>query len=317
MKVIAIEEHMFPSDVLVAAGLDLGPRAGRKAAELNDLDDGRLKAMDAAGVDVQVLSAIGHIVQQLPPEQSTEVSRALNDRMASAVAAYPDRFRAFAALPTCDPKAAADELRRCVEELGFLGTMIHGQTNGVFLDDPSADPILACAEQLGVPIYLHPAPPPPGVREAYFSGLEPETAAALAGAGWGWHAECAMHVLRMVANGVFERLPELQLIVGHMGEGLPFHLDRIEEMLTPVLRGHDATVAQTLRRNLHITPSGYTTVAPLLCAILTFGVDRILFSVDHPYADSIHATTFLNAAPLSPADKHKIAHGNAEALLGI
>ncbi len=317
MKVIALEEHMFPRDVLESAGLDLGPRAGRRAAALDEVGEGRIRVMDEAGVDVQVLSILGNIVQDLDPEQATSVSSELNDQMAAAVSKHPDRFKGFATLPMTAPEAAAEELRRGVEELGFLGAMVHGQTRGVFLDDPSVRPILATAERLGVPIYLHPAPPPAAVHEVYFSGLEPEVAAGLAGAGWGWHAECGMHVLRMVVGGVFERFPDLQLIVGHMGEGIPFHLDRIETMLSPLVRHHNLTVGETLRRNLHITTSGYNTTTPLLCALMAFGADRVLFSVDHPFADSVAATTFLREAPISAPDRAKLAHRNAEALLKI
>ncbi len=317
MKVIALEEHMFPREVLDSAHLDLGSRAGRRAAALDDVGEGRLQVMDEAGVDVQVLSALASIVQDLEAEQAGTVSRDLNDRLATSVSTYPDRFAAFATLPMSDPDGAVEELRRCIEGLGFVGAMIHGQTRGVFLDDPSVRPILATAARLGVPIYLHPAPPPPAVQEAYFSGLTADVAACLSTAGWGWHAECGMHVLRMVAAGVFEELPDLQLIVGHMGEGIPFHLDRIEEMLSPVLSGHASTVAETLRRHLHITTSGYTSDAPLLCALATFGADRILFSVDHPFGDSATASAFLHAAPLSDGEREKVAHGNAEVLLGL
>lgn len=317
MRIVALEEHLFPRDILDSAGLDLGSRAGRRAAELDDVGDARLAMMDAAGVDVQVLSALAHIVQELEPERSVAVSRALNDRMAATVAAHPDRYRAFATLPMSAPDVAAEELRRAVGELGFVGAMVHGQTDGRFLDHQSVRPILAAAEQLAVPLYLHPAPPPPAVYEAYYAGLEPDAAAALATAGWGWHAECGMHVLRMILGGVFERHPGLQLIVGHMGEGLPFHLARADFMLSPMVGKHAASVAETVQRNLHITTSGYTSVAPLQCALAVLGADRILFSVDHPFADSAQATAFLRGAPLSPADRRKIAHGNAERLLGV
>lgn len=317
MTVIALEEHMFPHDLLAKAQLDLGLRASKRAAQLDDLDAGRLKVMDDAGVDIQVLSALGSIVQDLEPERSVTLSRELNELLARTVTNHPDRFRAFASLPMTDPAAAVDELTRCVEELGFVGAMIHGQINGVFLDHASVRPVLARASLLDVPIYLHPAPPPTSVMETYFSELEPAIAACLSTSGWGWHAECGMHVLRMVVAGVFEELPDLQVIVGHMGEGIPFHLDRIEDMLTPVVTGHSLTVAETLRRNLHLTTSGYDSVAPLECAMSTFGVDRIMFSVDHPFADSTRATAFLHSAPLSEGDREKIAHTNAEALLRL
>lgn len=317
MKVVALEEHMFPRDILEDAHLDLGMRASTRAAQLDDLDEGRLKVMDDAGVDIQVLSALGSIVQDLPPVQSVVRSRQLNERLAQTVTKYAHRFRAFASLPMTAPGAAVDELTRCVEEYGFVGAMIHGQTHGIFLDHPSVRPILAQASHLDVPIYLHPAPPPPSVIDAYFSGLEPAVAACLSTSGWGWHAECGMHVLRMVVAGVFEDLPDLKIIVGHMGEGIPFHMDRIEDMLSPVVKGHTHPVAETLRRNLFLTTSGYDSEAPLQCAISTFGVDRILFSVDHPFANSTRATTFLQSAQLTQSDREKIAHANAESLLRL
>jgi predicted TIM-barrel fold metal-dependent hydrolase len=313
---IALEEHLLPADVAAAISLDPATLQG-KAAALDDLGEGRLQAMDAAGIDVQVLSALAYAVQELDPGQALDVSRDLNDRMAGAVAAHPGRFRAFATLPMCDPKASAAELTRAVEELGFVGTMIHGQTHGVFLDDRSADPVLATAERLGISVYLHPAPPPTAVRTAYFSGLEPAVAATLATAGWGWHAECGLHVLRMVVGGVFERFPGLQVLVGHMGENLPFSLARADERLTPLATGLSASVADTVLQHVHVTTCGYTTDPPLLCALMVFGADRILFSVDHPFSDNAQATAFLRNAPLSPADKQKIAHGNAQRLLRL
>jgi hypothetical protein len=315
-RTVALEEHLLPRDVIAALGIDPATLLGKSAA-LDDLGEGRLQSMDAAGIDVQVLSAVAHSVQELDPDQALDVSRDLNNRMAAAVAAYPDRFRAFATLPMCDPYAAAAELSRAVEELGFVGTMIHGQTHGVFLDDPSADPMLATAERLGVPVYLHPAEPPPAVRAAYFSGLEPAVAGTLATAGWGWHAECGLHVLRMVVGGVFERFPGLQVIIGHMGENLPFSLARADERLTPVATGLSATVAETVLQHVHVTTCGYTTSPPLLCALTVFGADRMLFSIDYPFSDNAQATAFLRDAPLSPADKQKIAHGNAERLLRL
>lgn len=317
MKVIALEEHVLPRDIIAAAGIEIGLRANKKAAQLDEMGEGRLQIMDDAGIDVQVLSALSNTVQSLEPSHSVTVNRQLNDRMAETVARYPERFRAFAALPMTDPAGAVDELTRSVEELGFLGAMIHGQTRGVFLDHPSVRPILAAAARLDVPIYLHPAPPPTAVVDAYYSGLSEEVEACLSTSGWGWHSETAMHVLRMVAGGVFEELPELKIIVGHMGEGLPFHLDRIESMLTPVVTGQSLTVAETLRRNLYLTTSGYNTPTPLLCALAAFGVDHIMFSVDHPFANSEQATTFLHSAPVSESDREKIAHGTVEALLGI
>jgi uncharacterized protein len=314
MRIVAIEEHVFPRDIVAAAGLDLGPRAALRADALDECGVARLAMMDGAGIDMQILSlALGNTIQELEPERSVTFARTINDRLAEIVAVHPQRFAAFASLPMSAPEQAADELERAVSELGHVGAMIYGQTGGTFLDDPSVRPVLATAERLGVPIYLHPAPPPKPVAEAYFSGLQADRALALSTAGWGWHAECGMHVLRMVLGGVFERFPGLQIIVGHMGENLPFSLARADAMIGSAMSG----VAETVLGHVHISTCGYHTDAPLRCALDVFGADRILFSVDHPFGASAPATAFLRDAPLSDGDRDKIAHANAERLLGV
>ena len=315
-RVIAIEEHMLPKDIAAAAGIDPAMLLG-KADMLHEVGERRLAEMDRAGIDIQVLSAVNHWAQELEPSASIAASRELNDRLGQAVSAHPKRFRAFAALPMTDPEAAADELARAVEDLGFVGAMINSLTNGVFLDDPIFAPVLAAAERLDVPIYLHPAVPPPQVRHAYFERLSPVLGAILATAGWGWHAECGLHVLRLAVSGTLDRYPALKLIVGHMGENLPFSLARADERLTPV-SGHLATsVAETVLRQVHITTCGYTTQPPLMCALDVFGADRIMFSVDYPFSDSNEATAFLRDAPLDNTDRKKIAHLNAQQLLKL
>jgi predicted TIM-barrel fold metal-dependent hydrolase len=314
--VIALEEHMLPKDIASAAGIDPAILLG-KDDMLHEVGERRLQEMDRAGIDIQVLSAVNHWAQQLQPAESIAVSRELNDRLGQAVSAHPHRFKAFACLPMTDPAAAADELVRAVEELGFVGALINGQTNGAFLDDPAFTPVLAAAERLEVPIYLHPAVPPPEVQRAYFEGLSPVQGAILATAGWGWHAECGLHVLRLAVSGTLDRFPALQLIVGHMGENLPFSLARADERLTPVSGQLAAGVAETVLNHVHITTCGYTTEPPLMCALEVFGADRMMFSVDYPFSDCYEATAFLRDAPLDEADKDKIAHLNAEQLLKL
>lgn len=311
-RVIAIEEHNLPYDIAAEAGTSFPPE---QMDPLDDLGEGRIAVMDEAGIDLQVLSVVAPGLQALPPERSVALSREANDRQAAAVAAFPDRLRAFATLPMSDPPAAADELRRCVGELGFLGAMVHGQTHGRWLDDPANEPVLAALDELRVPVYLHPAPPPPEVQRAYFSGLG-AAERPLSTAAWGWHAECGMHVLRLVATGTFDRHPNLRVIVGHMGENLPFSLARADERLGPVLRS-ERSVTETVLDQVWITTAGYTTVPPLLCALQVFGAERILFSVDHPFSDSMVATAFLRSAPISPADLERVAWSNATALLGL
>lgn len=316
MRIIAIEEHAFPKD------LDLPGAMGSGMAgvidQLDDLGEGRLEVMDAAGVDVQVLSVLGHGIQEAGAA-GVELARAANDRLAATVAEHADRFAAFATLPLGDPAAAVEELRRTVGEAGFVGTMLFGQTHGRFLDDPEFAPVLATCEELGVPLYLHPAPPPPAVADVYFARLPEGAGPALATAGWGWHAETGMHVLRLAVTGTFDAYPDLRVVVGHMGENLPFSLARADERLTPSTAG-ERSVMRTVLDQVLISTSGYTTAPPLACALATFGPERILFSVDHPFADSQVATSFLREAVpdlLDEADRERIAHGNAEALLGV
>jgi len=235
--------------------------------------------------------------------------------LAKAVADHPDRFAGFAVLPTLDATAAADELDRAVTQLGFKGALINGHTRGRFLDDEAFWPIFERAEALDVPIYLHPTPPPPQVREAYYSGLQGMVGNVLALAGWGWHCETGLHALRLVLGGVFDRFPRLQVVIGHMGENIPFSLARADQVLTPFAGYLQRRVADYFYENFYITTSGYFTFAPLLCALMVLGPDRIIFSVDYPFSDNVEGRAFLDAAPINPADREKLAHGNVERLL--
>ncbi|HEY1411901.1 MAG TPA: amidohydrolase family protein, partial [Rhodopila sp.] len=231
---------------------------------------------------------------------------------------HPTRYRGFAHLPLLAPDAAADELRRSVKDLGFHGVLVNGATDGRFLDDPAFEPILARAEQLDVPIYLHPGIPTAEVRHAYFDGLPGNFSFTLALSAWGWHADTAIHTLRLALSGTLDRHPGLKIVIGHMGEALPFMLDRIDE--TTALQAKtllQRSVRQTLTDQVWITTSGFFTMVPFMAALMTFGVDRIMFSVDYPFASNARARAFLDSLPVSPADRAKIAHGNADALLRL
>jgi uncharacterized protein len=313
MRIIAIEEHAFPKDLDLPGAMGSGMPG--VLDQLDDLGEGRLAVMDAAGVDVQVLSVLGHGIQEAGAA-GVELARAANDRLAAAVREHPDRFAAFATLPLGDPEAATEELRRRVGDDGFVGTMVFGQTHGRFLDDPEFAPVLAACAQLGVPLYLHPAPPPRAVADVYYARLPEGAGATLATAGWGWHVETGMHVLRLAVTGTFDAHPDLRVVVGHMGENLPFSLARADERLNASSAG-ERPVWDTVLDQVLITTAGYVTAPPLACALATFGPERILFSVDHPFADSGEATAFLEEAALDDADRERIAHGNAETLLGI
>ena len=315
MTLIALEEHVLPADLVDQVWTTpMAPEAF--TAKLIEVGEERLRVMDEAGIDMQVLSVTAPGSQQVPAEQAADLSRALNDRCAEAIAAHPDRFNAMATLPTQDPAAAIVEAKRAITELGFCGIVINGHTQGRFLDAPEFNELLAAIEELDVPIYLHPTYPPQQVAEVYFSGLSGQTGRALATAAWGWHAETGLHVLRLAATGVFGRHPKLQIVVGHMGENLPFSLMRADSMLAVADPG-GPSVAQLVREHVHITICGYTTTPPLLCALQVFGADRIMFSSDYPFGDPVQHSKFLAEAPISPADRDKIAYRNAQKLFRL
>jgi predicted TIM-barrel fold metal-dependent hydrolase len=315
MTLIALEEHVLPADLAdQVRPTSTAPDA--ITAKLVDVGEQRLRVMDEAGIDMQVLSVTAPGSQQVPAGHAVDLSGALNDRCAEAVAAHPDRFNALATLPTQDPAAAIVEAKRAITELGFCGVVINGHTQGRFLDAPEYDEMLTAIEELGVPIYLHPTYPPQQVAEVYFGGLSGPTGGALATAAWGWHAETGLHVLRLAATGAFDRHPTLQIVVGHMGENLPFSLMRADAVLTRA-NPDSRSVAEVVREHVHITICGYTTTPPLLCALQVFGADRIMFSSDYPFGDPVRHSRFLAEAPISPADRDKIAHGNAQRLFRL
>jgi uncharacterized protein len=196
--------------------------------QLCDLDDRRIADMDAAGIDVQVLSLASPGVEQLDTTDAVPLARAENDRIADAVRRHPTRFAGFATLPISAPDSAAEELERAVRDYDFKGALINGHTRGRYLDDPFFWAILERAEALQVPLYLHPTPPPQAVIDASYAGLAPMVTAFLATGAWGWHIETAIHVLRLILGGAFDRYPNLQLVIGHLGETLPFMLPRLD-----------------------------------------------------------------------------------------
>ncbi|MGA6983232.1 MAG: amidohydrolase family protein, partial [Candidatus Sulfotelmatobacter sp.] len=206
---------------------------------------------------------------------------------------------------------------RCVNHLGFKGALLSGTTDGQFLDQPKFIPIFEAANALRVPIYVHPAPPPDAVKNAYFSGLPGETGLVLSIAGWGWHAETGLHSLRLIVSGLFDRFPDLQVIIGHMGEGVPYALARSNQLLTGVARHLKLSVAEYFHRNFHVTTSGYFTLPPFQCAYEVVGIDRLMYSVDYPFSPNTQGRDFLNSLKLSDDDKSKLTHRNAEALLKL
>jgi|SRR5665213_15550 len=322
MRTITLEEHFITQSFLRATGVrgdNIPPHVAELKSKLLDLGAGRIAAMDEASVDFQVLSLAAIRFDEQQSDIAGPLARDINDELAQAVSAHPTRFGGFATLALNEPAAAALELERCITHLGFQGVLVNGTTGGLFLDDPRFLPVLEAAAHLSVPVYLHPAPPPPSVRQAYFSGLPGDLGQMLSIAGWGWHTETGLHTLRLIVSGVFDRLPGLQLIIGHMGEGLPYALARSSGILShsaPQLR---QPVSAYFQSNIHITTSGYFTVPPLRCALDVVGIDRLLFSIDYPFSPNTIGQAFANSlsGALGNDDLAKLTHGNAERVLKL
>jgi uncharacterized protein len=329
MRIVALEEHYtvpaIVSRIDPAAirrrgfpGPDVVWGQTIKRSELANLGETRLADMDANGITVQVLSVAGPGADVVPGAEGIALAQDYNNALFEATSRHPDRYQGFAHLPMLSPDAAADELERTVKDLGFRGLLTNGPTNGRFLDDAIFEPILARAEVLGVPIYIHPGIPAEKVREAHFDGLPGNFSFALAASSWGWHMETAIHVLRLVLSGCLDRHPRLQIVIGHMGEAIPFMLDRIDETTAAeAQRLLRRSLRQTILDQVWITTSGFFTLVPFTAALMTFGADRIMFSVDYPFASNARARAFLDALPVSIADRQKIAHGNADRLMRL
>ncbi len=324
MRVIAIEEHFitpmyreqvaaneFRNFYLTARSRQMG----HDIVEQNlDLDEQRLAHMDAHGVDMQVLSFGSPGPQAFAAEVAIPMARDANERLFESTKKHPRRFAGFAALPTADPRAAADELERCVKRLGFKGAMIHGHQQGEFLDAKKYWVMWERAEALGVPIYLHPALPHPNVVKAYFDGYE-----ELARAPWGFAVDTSCHFLRLVFSGLFDAFPKLKIILGHLGEGLPFAMHRLNDhsWAAAQRRGLKRAPIDYLRENMLVTTSGNWFEPAFVCTLLALGADNILFAIDWPYEANKAGMDFLRKLSISDADKAKIAHLNAERLLGV
>jgi 2,3-dihydroxybenzoate decarboxylase len=243
------------------------------------------------------------------------LARGANDRLYETVRGHPDRFAAFAAIPTPDPKAAADELERTVTKLGFKGALVNGLTNGLFLDDKRFWPIFERAQALDVPLYMHPSTPHPAVIEAYYKDYVAQYPSLLR-AAWGFTVETATQGVRLVLSGVFDAYPGLKIILGHLGEGLPFYLWRINMGLARDGRGGKG-FRDTFCEHFFITTSGFFSDPALLCCMMEMGIDRILFSVDYPFVDNPPGTKWTETLPLCAEDKEKLLNGNAKRLLKI
>jgi len=317
--IITLEEH-FTTSAFLKATNEWTPEAARSTTleqRLLDLGSGRIAAMDAGGVDLQVMSLAATGQERLEAGMATALVREANDELAAAVSRYPKRFAGFASLALKDPANAARELERGVQQLGFKGGFVNGTEGGGFLDHPRFYPLFEAAEALDVPIYLHPAPPPDAVQAAYFAGLSDASAYFLSTAAWGWHAEAGMHCLRLILAGLFDRFPRLQIVIGHMGENLPFSLARADGALPSRVTGLRSSVAEYFHRHFYITTSGYFTAPPFVCALEVVGPDRLMYSVDYPYRDNTAGQEFLRSITVSPSVYAKLTHENAQRLLRL
>ncbi|MBO4312090.1 MAG: amidohydrolase family protein [Desulfovibrionaceae bacterium] len=290
--------------------------AGDSLHKLMNTGEGRLRDMDAHGIDVQVLSyaASPHIV---PGQAGIDLCARANDDLAAAAARHATRFAAFATLPWQEPKAAVKELERCVTRLGFRGVLLNGRSGEGFLDDARYRPVLEALNTLRVPLFLHPGLPLPQVRDAYYAGFSREVSARLSMFAWGWHNEEGVQLVRLLLSGVFDRLPQLRVISGHWGELVPFFLQRLDDSIPQDATGLRRSLTQTFREHVYVTPSGMTSLPHFLFVREVVGMDRLLFSVDYPYLSLNGARAWLESLPVSHEEKEKFACRNAEELLHL
>ncbi|WP_263374444.1 amidohydrolase family protein [Granulicella aggregans] len=321
MKLIAIEEHFLTAEIRAAwatsaigqegtAGFDRGEIEER----LDDLGQGRIALMDESGVEVQVLSVTTPALHNLDPEESLILARCTNDLVAATIAKYPKRFQGFATLPTASPADAAIELERGVQRLGLVGTMLCGRTRDKNLDHPDFLPLFSTAAKLGVPVFVHPQIPQRAVRDTYYSGFGELIDTAFATFALGWHYEAGIQFVRLMLAGVFDQYPDLQIILGHWGEVVLFYLERLNSLAR--VAKLQRPVADYMRNNLYVTPSGMWNQSYLHRTLEIVGPERILFSTDYPYQyrPGGAGASFLNEAVLSREEKELFAHGNWERL---
>jgi len=338
MKKIAIEEHFFTREHLdhlrtrkgyprLEAGEDerhnkverlfRTPTSSQalgveQVGKLLDIGAGRIADMDNAGIDMQVLSLSGPGVEELDPPDAIRMARKTNDQLAEAIKAHPGRFAGFAALPYGDPQAAAEELTRAVTRLGLCGGKINSHVGGRYLDDPKFRVLFKTAETLNVPLYLHPKEPPPGLLEllAPYPGL--------ATAMWGFAAEAGLHAMRLICSGLFDAHPKLSIILGHLGEAIPFWLWRIDNSWQKGPRTFPKNKpSEYFRNNFYVTTSGMFDERAFLYVYRTLGPERILFAVDYPYEANERGARFMDSLTIEEVDKAKICHLNAEKLLKL
>ncbi|CAM1503362.1 Fc.00g081380.m01.CDS01 [Cosmosporella sp. VM-42] len=314
---ITLEEHYISEAVRSSASvtkLALHKHPPTVVSNIIEIGPNRIVHMDQGGVSLQVISHI-------PAVESPETCVQANNQLAAAVREHPARFAGFAFLPVAEPAAAATELERCVKDHGFVGALIPNHANGVYYDGDAYDPLWERAQQLDVPIYLHPSPPSATLRRHHAGNYSDEVTQLLSTQGWGWHADVALHVLRLYTSGLFDKFPGLKLVIGHMGEMLPFMAERIEARLTNNWGSRNRGWMTVWNQNLWITTSGMFSLGPFACLIKTVSLERILYSVDYPLEDNMDGKRFLEKVEesgwLSDEEMKMFAYRNAEKLLKV
>ncbi|KAJ3806932.1 putative metal-dependent hydrolase [Lentinula lateritia] len=308
--VITLEEHYASPSLLALRPLN---EFNYVLPKLTNLDEERITDMDAGAVTLQVLS---HVATAVP---SPDLARSTNDELYAAIQKHPKRFAAFAILPMADPSDAAAELSRATKDLHFVGALIDNHLDGRFYDDVFFWPVFERAQELDVPIYIHPTFPAESTKQQYQGNYPESTAYMLGIAGWGWHADTGLHILRLFSSGLFDKFPRLKIIIGHMGELLPFQLDRI----VPISErwGNKRGLRQVWRENIWVTTSGMFSLAPLACLLKMSPVEHVLFSIDYPFSKNETGQQFLEeirmSGLVSEDDFEGIAYKNAERLLKV
>ncbi|OMP79447.1 amidohydrolase family protein [[Flexibacter] sp. ATCC 35208] len=312
MRIVTLEEHVSFPELSISKPT---AAAQHMQAKLADITGERLSSMRATGIAMQVLSVENTDVYALPDSEAPAFATKYNDLLAEKMKDHRESFTAFALLPMTTPAAAADELERTVKTHGFQGAMIKGTILGEFLDAPKFAPVFERAQQLNVPLYIHPGVPPQAVIDAYYSNVGDTTGPneAIACYGWGWHSETAIHILRLFAAGIFDKYPDLKIIIGHMGEMLPMMWTR----MNGIFKQGKRSLIETFKAQLFITTSGIFTQPQLQLAIDTIGIDNILFSIDYPFSTNQMGIDFLHNIQLPAEQIAKIAHGNADRLLRL
>lgn len=326
MKLIGVEEHWCPHELFEKEGtpgyenmMSVKNLFDDKQYEMvcqsvSDISKKRLDMMDKISMTMQVLSICNANMEILPDDQAMHYSKLSNDILAKSLEEYPNRLKGLAALPTGVPIEAAKELERCMAKEGFVGAIINGHINGHYLDEPQFEPLLEMAETTGAVLYIHPALPPRNIIDTYYKMEDPYAQKVISSGGWGWHIETGVHILRLIASGTFDRHPQLKVIVGHLGEGLPFFMERLYNATKGNLK---KPYPEYLKENIYYSISGFHDPDLLEYVLKKVGEDHILFSTDFPFNSSEKEIEFFMNTNLSKSTKEKIAYKNAEQLFNI